>query len=251
MPRVRSRLTRRSVAATATGEGIVLTRARPESVLPWARRGLGPVVVAPSGDWTLIGPAGPPKARHPYDDAGRTLAGRPVSRRMRPALGFFRVGRQAVVTVHPRRRFAAIRWMIWTPRDGLVAPRGLPVAQARDVVAASGHASPAVVSLVEEITADVGASAQEVLAALLGVLGLPGLDVVTGSATAADLPGARLVVPPDRHARAFERLLREQTEDDEDDEDDADDQENKDEDENADNRSRYGHGYRHGRRTER
>lgn len=214
MPRVRSRLARRAAAATVSGEGIVLTRARPEVVLSWAKRGLGPVVVAPAQGWTLVSPAGRPKARHPYDDAVRTLAGRPASRRMRPALGFFRVGRQAVVTVHPRRRLAPTRWMIWTPRDGLVTPRGLPVARPRDVVAAAGDVAPAVVDLVEEITGDVAATAQEILAALLGVLDLPGLDVLTGATAAADLPQARLVVPADRYARAFERILREQTEDD-------------------------------------
>lgn len=219
MPRARSRLARRSASTTVTGEGIVLTRARPDAVVAWAKRGIGPLVVAPAGEWTLVGPGGRPRARYPYDDAVRTLAGRPVSRRMRPALGFFRVGRQAVVTWHPRRRLAQTRWLIWTPRDGVVAPRGLPAARPEDVAAAAGR--PKACGLVEEILGDAGATAPEIIAALLGVLDLPGLEVLTGQSSAADLPEARLVVPADRYARAFDRIVRERREDDEDDVDAA------------------------------
>ncbi|MDO5628144.1 MAG: hypothetical protein Q4G43_07470 [Mobilicoccus sp.] len=209
MPRARSRLTRRSATTTVTGEGIVLTSAGPDAATSWAKRGLGPLVVAPSGAWTLVSPAGRPKARYPYDDAVRTLAGRPTSHRLRPAIGFFRVGRQAVLTVHPKRRFAPVRWLIWTPRDGLVQPRGLPVATPEDVAAAAGQDAPEIAALVAEIVSDVGATAQEILSALFGVLHLPGLDVLTGERVAADLPGARLVVPADRYARAFDRIVRE------------------------------------------
>ncbi|GAB47652.1 hypothetical protein [Mobilicoccus pelagius] len=206
---MRSRLARRQAAASVTGEGVVLTSTRPEAVVAWARRGLGPLVVAPVGRWTLVAPAGRPKARYPYDDAVRTLAGRPASRRMRPAVGFFRVGRQAVVTVHPPHRWAATRWLIWTPRDGVVRPRGLPVATPEDVVHAAGRDSAETIAAVTEIVGDVGASAQEILAALLGVLDLPGVDVLTGAVAAADLVDARLVVPHDRYARAFDRVVRE------------------------------------------
>ncbi|GMA40014.1 hypothetical protein [Mobilicoccus caccae] len=216
MPRARSRLSRRT-ATTVTGEGIVLTRARAEVVAGWARRGLGPLVVVPAQGWTLVSPGGRPKARYPYDDAVRTLAGRPVSYRMRPALGFFRVGKQAVVTLHAKRRLAPTRWMIWTPRDGLVTPKGLPVARPADVVRAAGSDSPEVLARVEEIVGDVGAGAPEILAALLGVLDLPGLDVLTGRAVAADLPEARLIVPADRYARAFDKIVRERRLDQDDD----------------------------------
>lgn len=209
MPRARSRLARRHPAAGVTGEGMVLTAARPESVAHWARRGLGPLLVARLGAWTLVTPAGRPKARYPYDDAVRTLAGRPASIRMRPAIGFFRVGRQAVVTVHPPRRWAATRWLIWTPRDGIVHPRGLPAATPADVARAAGRDEPEVAAAVEEIVGDVGATAQEILAAVLGVLDLPGVDVLTGAVDVGDLPQARLVVPPDRYARAFDKVVRE------------------------------------------
>ena len=161
------------------------------------------------GEWTLLTPAGRPRARHPYDDAVRTLAGRPASHRMRPALGFFRVGRQAVVPGHPPRRWAPTRWLIWTPRDGVVHPRGLPVATPAEVARAAGRGTPEVVSALEEIVGDVGADAGEILAALLGVLDLPGVEVLTGRVAAADLAHARLVVPPERYARAFDRIVRE------------------------------------------
>lgn len=209
MPRARSRLARRHASAGVTGEGLVLTAARPEAVVAWARRGLGPLVVARVGEWTLVTPAGRPKARYPYDDAVRTLAGRPASGRMRPALGFFRVGRQAVVTLHPEHRWAPTRWLIWTPRDGVVHPRGLPAATPAEIARAAGREDPEAVTALEEIVGDVGAAAGEILAAVLGVLDLPGVEVLGGAVDAADLAHARLVVPPDRYARAFDRIVRE------------------------------------------
>lgn len=212
MPRARSRLARRGAAGTVTGEGVVLTRAGADKVAAWARRGLGPVVVVPVRGWTLVCPGGRPKARYPYDDAVRTLAGRPVSHAMRPAVGFFRVGKQAVVTVHPRRRWAATRWLIWTPWDGIVTPKGLAVATPLDVARGLGKNTPETLALVEEILADTGAVAKDVLAALLGVFEVPGVDVLAG-VNAADLPGAVLVVPPDRYARAFDRVLQTRAQD--------------------------------------
>ncbi len=176
----------------------------------WARRGLGAVVIAPLEGWTVIVPDGPPAARFPYDDAVRTLAGRPVSVRMRPALGFFRVGRQAVVTVHPAPWRAVERWAVWTPRDAMVATPGLPTARSSDLVYAAGLDGARGMRAGEnlrDILGHGGLDAATVLASVLAELGLPGRGLLAGDTAAADLPGARRIVPRERHARAFERLL--------------------------------------------
>ncbi len=181
--------------------------------MAWARRGLGPLVVGPLEGWTVVLPDGPPAARFPYDDAVRTLAGRPVGVRMRPALGFFQVGRQAVVTVHPEAWRAVERWAIWTPRDALVVAPGLPTARPSDLVLAAGlhgEAAARAEGNLRALLANGGLDAFEVLASVLVELGLPGRDLLTGQIGAADLPGARRVVPKERHARAFERLVQEE-----------------------------------------
>ncbi|WP_312721407.1 hypothetical protein, partial [Mobilicoccus sp.] len=77
------------------------------------------------------------------------------------------------------------------------------------VARAAGRDEPEVAAAVEDIVGDVGATAQEILAAVLGVLDLPGVDVLTGAVDVGDLPQARLVVPPDRYARAFDKVVRE------------------------------------------
>lgn len=83
-------------------------------------------------------PSGPARARYPYDDAVASMAGRPAGVWMRPTLGFFQLGRQATVTVHPAAWRSVPRWAIWTPRDGLVPPVGLPGARPADLLTAAG-----------------------------------------------------------------------------------------------------------------
>lgn len=201
------------------GRGFVLAPCSPQAAIGWARRGLGPVVVAPLDGWSVVVPAGYPRARAPYDDPVRTLAGRPVARRMRPALGFFHVGRQAVVTVNPARVWSPTRWLIWTPRDGAVPPQGLPPARPSDLAAAArdsaAGASAAlgagesrdVETRLREIFGSGASSAPQVLTEALRVLGLPGAPLLTGDLDPTTLAHARVVTPAPRHARAFDRLV--------------------------------------------
>lgn len=207
MPRALSRRGRR--APTVSGRGMVLSPGRPESALWWARRGLGPLLLAPLDGWTLVVPAGAVRARYPYDDAVRTLAGRPAGWRMRPAIGFFQVGRQAVITLHPKQRLATVRWLIWTPRDGSVPPKGLPAARIADVVEAAG-AAPDAEAAMRDVLADGARTAEEVLRQALEILDLPGADVLFGARDPEALEGARTITPRERHARAFDRILSEE-----------------------------------------
>ena len=187
----------------------MLSGCRQESAVAWARRGLGPLVVAPLEGWTVVLPDGPPAARFPYDDAVRTLAGRPVGVRMRPALGFFQVGRQAVLTVHPEAWRAVEHWAIWTPRDALVVTPGLPTARPSDLAAAAGLEGAAAQRAAENLRvllANGGLDAAEILAAALVELGLPGRELLTGEVGAADLAGARRIVAGRIGRRGFAYL---------------------------------------------
>ena len=210
MPRALSR--RRARRGAALGRGIVLSTGRVPAAVAWARRGLGEVTVAPVEGWTVIAATGPAQARYPYDDAVRTLAGRPVSWRLRAALGFFRVGSQAVIVVHPSGWRPTVRWLIWTPRNGLVAPDGLPEASIADVVIVAGlHTSlqaKAAATLAELLQRGDG-TADDILREALEILALPGADLLAGTNDIRALPGARVVPPKPRYAREFDRLIDE------------------------------------------
>lgn len=175
-------------------------------MVSWARRGLGAVTVATLEGWTVVVPTGAARARYPYDDAVQSLAGRPVGVWMRPAIGVFQVGRQAVLTVHPTGWRPVQRWTMWTPREGVVPPAGLAPARPADLLAAAGTDR----ELAQELRTafrDGLPDAGAVLRSALDVLGLPGIGLLTGETDVADLPGARVVEPAPRHARAFDRLV--------------------------------------------
>lgn len=176
-------------------------------------------------------PSGPARARYPYDDAVASMAGRPAGLWMRPTLGFFQLGRQAAITVHPDAWRAVPRWSIWTPRDGLVPPVGLPAARPADLLTAAGsvdrrtdradhraadRAAPdeSERARSERLRArlrDGHGDALQVLRDVLDLLDLPGAGLLSAEVDIADLPGARLVEPAARHARAFDRLVSEET----------------------------------------
>ncbi len=233
---------------------------------------MAPLTVATLHGWTVVAPAGPPMARPPYDDPVRTLAGRPAGLRMRPALGFFLVGRQAVVTVHAQPWYGGQRWAIWTPGDALMQVPGLPLLRPWDLVSAAAprlgtaergtartagkdpgpspgsttnettsrsrmrptgrgwagalrpllsgtgaagagleyHRNEAAEQALREIMLDGSLDAPTVIRRVMHVLGVPGAAFVVGEKEAADLPGARRVIPWGRHARAFDRIVAEE-----------------------------------------
>lgn len=199
---------------TVLARGILLSAGRVDWAVAWAKRGLGPLTVAPLDGWTLIAPAGPPMARPPYDDPVRTLAGRPVGMGMRPAIGLFQVGRQAVVTVQAGRWRPVHRWAIWTRHDALVNTPDLPPARTSDMVAVAASVGGALLAGAEpalrELWHDGSIQPAAVLEGTFRLLGLPGHELLTGADEAASLPGARTVDPNPRHARAFDKLIEEQ-----------------------------------------
>src|SRR5471030_3216660 len=104
---------------------MLLLRGSPDAVETWAERGLVPVHVVPLEGWTSVLPAGPSRAMPPYDDALKALAGRPVTSRLRSAIGLFAVDGNAVVTVQPCGWRAIQRWFVWSPGRGVVRLRQL------------------------------------------------------------------------------------------------------------------------------
>lgn len=212
---VRAGLPRGGARRISVGRGIVLSQGRPDAAVAWARRGVGAATVAVLDGWTAVVPTGPAYARYPYDDAVRSLAGRPVGMGMRPALGVFRLGRQVVVTVHPPRWRSVARWLIWTPRDGMVPPRGLPAASVEDAVglvhATVALTDPAAATArLEDVLADGTLDPAVVLAEIFAELALPGIGVLTGDVDPASLPAAREVAARPRHTRAFDRVVVEE-----------------------------------------
>lgn len=212
VPRALSRGRARTRRTAAVGRGILLSTGRQATAVSWARRGMGEVTIAPVDGWTIIAPTGPARVRYPYDDAVRTLAGRPVGRRMRPALGFFKVGSQAVITVHPPGWRSEIRWLIWAPRLGIVPPEGLPEAPIADIVVVAGLDIEVQTRAAHRMRALLEAgegSAESTLTEVLDILALPGGELLTEVLDIRVLPEARVVPPKPKYAREFERLLDE------------------------------------------
>lgn len=182
-----------STASRAADEGdpetgLLLLRGPVPEVLAWSRRGVVPVHVGRLEGWTAVLPRGASRAAAPYDEALPLLASRPVPSRLGPALGFWCIGERAVITVRSGRR-SAPRWVVWEPEAGLVRPPGLDRAVPGDLLRAARGGSRA--ELVE-ILRERHIRPERVLAATVGVLGLP---------------GARLLVSPHRREELLPRAV--------------------------------------------
>ncbi|MBO3142360.1 hypothetical protein [Dermatophilus congolensis] len=212
MPKVLTDLGAAGGRIAMADQGVLLSTGRSSAVVAWAQRGIAEVGVASVEGWTLLSPAGPSRVRFPYDDPVRALAGRPVSMGMRPAIGIFRVGQQAAVTLHPRGFRREVRWIIWTPGEGMVPPAGLLEADIADVVASSGlpqsrqaHAS----AVLHRVLVDGGGIAAEVVDAVFETLALPGVELFSEHGDVRALPGVRVVTPREKYAREFEKVVDE------------------------------------------
>ena len=185
----------------------MLVRRPPAAVNRWLRHGLVSVTVAPLGPWTGITLA-EERARStaPYDVGLEVLAARPAPRRARPALGFFDIHGRAALTVQPAGLRAHIHWLVWEPRRGVVRTpelSGLPLSMLLKAAGAEGRVR-------EEALADVLRSGHgspiDVLVTVLGLLGLPGRELLVRGASA----GASDVEPSVRGVVAFDRLMAEE-----------------------------------------
>ena len=188
------------------GRGLLLLRGRPDAVSAWSRRGLVPVHVVPLPGWTAVVPAGPSRGPAPYDDALSVLAARPVAGRLREALGFFLVEERAVVTVQAGARRAIQRWAVWEPGQGVVRDSDLPLGAPDELVEVAGLRDRRAVRDVAGLLRDPGGDAGGLLTTLLGLLDLPGAELLHDPGRAAGMDGALLVEPDEHHLATFDSI---------------------------------------------
>ena len=215
---------------------MLLVRGRRDRVIRWVRRGTLPVyVVPPAGHsavppprpaarprarrqasgrhlasgrgWTALVAAGPSRAMAPYRDGVAMLAAHPLRHDLRPAVGLFVDDGRAVVTCWPGRWRGGARWVVWTPGEGPGPVPGFPLARPTDLARAAGFArDQGAPGAIQDVLADPGGTAEEVLLDLAVLLGLPHAELVRGT-SAADLPGAELVTPKDESVRRFDKVV--------------------------------------------
>jgi hypothetical protein len=190
---------------------MVLLQGGPEAVASWAQRGLLPVHVVPFERWTAVLPAGPSRAVPPYDDTLKTLAGRPVPSRLRPAIGLFAVDGNAVVSAHSRGWRQTQRWFVWVPGEGVLQPAELVAGRPADLVAASGTRDRTARRWVRELLVDGSGDAPYFLAGLLELLALPGSDLLDGRRDPVATRGYIRVEPGDHHVARFEKIISDET----------------------------------------
>jgi len=188
---------------------MLLLRGKPDAVASWAKRGLVPVHVVPLEGWTAVLPAGPSRAMPPYDDTLKTLAGRPVSSRLRSAIGVFAVDGNAVITVHPSGWRTIQRWFVWSPGHGVVRPEHLAAGRPTDLIAAVGMATrdDTARRAVRDLLVNADSDADAVLGNLLTLLSLPGSDLLGGGQDPATARDSALVEPGEQHVARFQRTI--------------------------------------------
>ena len=173
-----------------------------------------PVHVVPLEGWTAVLPAGPSRAMPPYDDTLKALAGRPVSPRLRSAIGFFAVDGNAVVTVHPFGWRAIQRWFVWSPGHGVVRPRHLAAGRPVDLIAAAGTRDGTRDGVlrrdIRNTLLEPGGDADRVLGALLALLSLPGSELLDGGKDPVVAQDSSLVEPGEQYVARFERIISDQ-----------------------------------------
>ena len=189
------------------GRGMLLLQGEPDPVATWAQRGLMPVHVVPLQGWTAVLPAGPSPVRPPYDDAVKTLAGRPIPSRLRSAIGLFSVDGNAVISTQTPGWRATRRWFVWAPGEGVVQPRQLVAGRPADLIAAAGTHERGARSLVRDILVDGGGDAPGLLSDLLDLLTLPGASLLDGGQDPATVPGCTIVEPDEQYVARFEKIV--------------------------------------------
>ncbi|WP_161958504.1 hypothetical protein [Ornithinimicrobium cavernae] len=184
--------------------GLLLLRGPLPDVSAWVRRGVVPATVVPMQGWTAVLPEQRSFADPPYADGTMLLAGRPVPRRLGPALGFWVLDGRAVITVQTRGR-RGIRWVVWEPERGIVSPPGLAVAGPVTLQRLAGGGSR---SELVEILHELYVQPDRLLAAVVAVLELPGARLLLDSSGVTDLPGAVPVLPAPRQVGYFNDAVR-------------------------------------------
>lgn len=189
---------------TGTGHGLLLVRRSPAAVGRWLRRGLVAATMAPFGGWTGVTVAeGTARSAAPFDVALEVLAARPAPRGGRPVIGFFEVHGKAALTLQPSGVRRSQRWLVWQPRVGVVETPSLPRLGLPSLVAASGAGATVTPEDLGAVLRVGDGTPLEVLVTLIGLLGLPGRDLLVRG----DCAGASDVEPSARGVAMFDRLM--------------------------------------------
>ncbi len=184
----------------------MLVRRSPASISRWLRRGLVSVTVAPFGVWTGITLADErARSAPPYDIGLEVLAARPTPWRARPAIGLFDVRGRAAITVHAAGLRTGPQWVVWEPRQGVVATPELPRLRLTTLLSAAGASGRVREEALAEVLRSGHGTPVDLLVTVLGLLGLPGKELLVRG----DSPGATDVEPSARGVLAFDRLVAE------------------------------------------
>ena len=164
--------------------------------------------VVPLERWTALLPAGPSLAASPYDEGLPVLAARPVSARLRAALGFFVIRGRAVVTVQPGGWRSMTRWAVWEAVSGVARAPGLPLARPGDLVRAAGLEDPGCPDRVRDVLLRPAPDPLVLLVALMQALELPGTTLLQGAIPAAAQEGWTRVEPDGHTVARFDASVR-------------------------------------------
>ena len=138
------------------------------------------------------------------DRAGlELLAARPIPRRAKPAIGFFELHGRAAITVQPAGIRRGHHWLVWEPRRGVVRTPDLSALALPMLLDAAGAGGRVRAEAVGEVLSSGQGSPLDLLVTVLGLLGLPGKDLLLRR----DCAGATDVEPNQRAVLAFDRLM--------------------------------------------
>ncbi|MEO6789349.1 MAG: hypothetical protein ABI249_00365 [Ornithinibacter sp.] len=189
---------------STSGHGLVLVRRSPVAVTRWLRKGMVSSTVAPLGVWTGVTLSREQAhSASPYDVGLELLAARPIPRRAKPAIGFFELHGRAAITVQPAGIRRGHHWLVWEPRRGVVRTPDLSALALPMLLDAAGAGGRVRAEAVGEVLSSGQGSPLDLLVTVLGLLGLPGKDLLLRR----DCAGATDVEPNQRAVLAFDRLM--------------------------------------------
>ena len=191
-------------ARSGTGHGLLLVRDAPASVARWLRKGLVSATLVRYGSWTGVTLA-EERARSaaPYDIGLEVMVSRPAPRRARPVIGFLDLHGRAVVSVQSGGLRGRHEWLVWQPGTGVVETPSLPRLRLATLLSAARASGPVRAEEVGAVLHSTAGTPVDVLVTLLGLLGLPGRDLLVDG----DCEGASDVQPSFRSVAAFDRLV--------------------------------------------
>ncbi len=177
------------------------SRGNVRAVNVWAAKSVVPVLVARLGGHSVLVPRGRSAVGAPYDDAALICASRLAPGALAPAIGLWVIDDRAVITVQRGRWRRTLRWVIWDPARGMLHPDGVNSATPTQVLTAAGGGNRA--ELIDMLS-ERHHPPQRLLAAVAGVLGLPGSAALVDPDTPSTWKRGWEHDPQDREIRYFE-----------------------------------------------